>query len=283
MIRGLVLGGGGANGGFEAHALRVLAAEYGYDQFDRIIGVSTGALQAVGLRAMGAARLAELNDAITQPDCYTKRSLLQIGWHFLKGGLGAYSLEPLGSYLVREKIITGPVDALVGYCRLDVGDFVPAVATVETVLASCAIPLVFEPRNRNLVDGGLRHVNPIGEALQWGCDEVVVITTHNLDHFPTVGKPRNIVELALRVWEIMYHEHMVNDLDGARRMNHVLGQVDKPIINRKGRFYARANILPICPSPAGLPGTLDFSAAAKKVRRDEAEAAVHLAMKARAA
>jgi predicted acylesterase/phospholipase RssA len=204
--------------------------------------------------------------------------------------MGIYDHSPLLAMLRRE-LGTEPLDAEVGYVRLDTGEYVRAPATPESVFASCSIPGAFEPpagppdpdgTRPLLVDGGVVHVTPVGHALAIDppLDQVVVISCNNLAGVPREPRPRNIVQLMRRVWEILYLEHQVADVDGYFRIEHILRQVQPghpPILNREGRPYRSARVHFIQPLEP-LPGTLDFSPAAMAIREAAGKAAAIAAM-----
>jgi len=99
-------------------------------------------------------------------------------------------------------------------------------------------------------------------------------------------RPRNIVEMALRCWEILYWIHQRNDVDGYNRINRILAQIQPghpPIVSESGRPYTHGDVVFIQPLKPGLPSTLDFSAGAMTARVAAAAPAVHAAMEGRAA
>ena len=207
MRRALVLSGGGAKGAWQVGACEHLIVERGY-WFDVIAGVSAGAVNGTAL--------AQAHD---QDELVTHLERLRAVWYGMKGSRDVYRprlLGTLGTLLSRrpslyethplrgilerhiepDLVASSPVRLRVGYVDLLSGSYRVADndhrALRDVVLASCTLPLLFPPvplaGGLELgVDGGLRHVMPVLDAVRAlaeqppdddGHDEVWVLTPH---------------------------------------------------------------------------------------------------------
>ena len=215
---GLVLSGGGARGAFEAGVVAAME-DTGLD-IDVVSGTSAGALNAAGLAAgFSAERLGALWASLSDTDVYrqrrdvwrlvrlrgllsqgslSERLLRSVGWTWL------WEWSPLRRTLVDifdgERIsVTGKVPLVVSAVQVTTGkliryasaapprprkDVVVADLTVDHLIASAAIPLLFRPgrvAGKSYWDGGVVANTPLAPALSWLPDTVVVVTTATLD------------------------------------------------------------------------------------------------------
>jgi NTE family protein len=198
-----VLSGGGAKGAFQVGAERVLREERGY-RWDRIFGVSVGALNAALLAQEEYDRLRDAWLQLREEDVHQR-----YGWPLavfrlaILKRLGAYDNTPLRRTIERHAAgrpfripaHAGRVSLRTGAYELvssDAPDF------LDAVWQSATIPVVWEPVGEAAwVDGGLRNVTPLGDALDYSPSEVVVIVTGRPD-LPEAGYPRHIVDVAKR-------------------------------------------------------------------------------------
>lgn len=230
---GLVLAGGGARGAYEVGVVRGIIDVLGGDVeglFDVFTGTSVGAINASFLASfahlpnLGVDRLEAIWSGLT---------LLRDVEIDLLGPMrgqalmhGAPLKEIVGNNIswdtLHDNIDSGLVRALiVAALRMDTGqttvfaevapghDFVPSRDPrrhgVHTqleaihVLASAAIPLIFQPRMIDgvpYVDGGLRFNTPLAPALRSDVDRLVVVSVrYEQEHGPVPvyyrnGKPR---------------------------------------------------------------------------------------------
>ena len=215
---GLVLSGGGARGAFEAGVVAAME-DFGLD-IDVVSGTSAGALNAAGLAAgFSAERLGALWASLSDTDVYrqrrdlwrlvrlrgllsqgslSERLLRSVGWTWL------WEWSPLRRTLVDifdgERIgVTGNVPLVVSAVQVTTGkliryasaapprprkDVVVTDLTVDHLIASAAIPLLFRPgrvAGKSYWDGGVVANTPLAPALSWLPDAVVVVTTATLD------------------------------------------------------------------------------------------------------
>jgi NTE family protein len=238
MRRALVLSGGGAKGSWQVGACEHLIVERGY-WFDVITGVSAGAVNGTTLAQAHdpdelVADLRHLRSVWFgmrgSHDVYRRRWLGALGT-VLARRASLYNAAPLRGILERHidpsRVATSPIRLRVGYVDLLSGQYRTArndhPALRDGVLASCALPLVFPPvpleNGRELaVDGGLRRVTPLADAVSAlaelppsgdAPDEVWVLMPHVVDQ---VSEPpvQNWLSVAIRSVSVLttqaFHE-----------------------------------------------------------------------------
>lgn len=177
----LVLSGGGAKGAYQAGCLDALIASGA--KFDAIVGTSVGALNAAGLSYLGMPHLRDiwLKQVRVPSDILKKHWIVTLPWR-----RGVYSLEPLKDLLKEEldKSKTGPtLPFWVGVCDLaDMRLYFKAHdndlrTTIQNVLASSSMPVIMDPVDVTMVDGGVRDIVPMSFPIKTlGADEVTVIS-----------------------------------------------------------------------------------------------------------
>jgi NTE family protein len=275
----LVLSSGGAKGAFQVAAERVLREVHGY-QWERIFGVSVGALNAT-LLGQGAYReLQELWLNLREEDVYRKCSWPMVALRLgLLRKLGFYDHAPLRDLVY--KYAAGrrfAVPVHVGRVSLVSGDYelVPHDAKdfLDAVWHSATMPVIWEPVGRDaIVDGALRNVTPLGDALQYDPAEIVVIACSSPKLEP-VKPPANILDVAKRaLTDITLNEILLNDVDTFIRINDLVRQAHEAGVELKkpdGTPYRYCRITVIEPSrPMG--DTLDFSPETLRARMRHGE------------
>lgn len=236
MKRALVLSGGGAKGAFQVGALEYMV---GVQQmkFDIIAGVSTGALQAVMLAMGKFERLRELWATIERKDIMTG----DLNWFsmvkMLLGKKSIYGNRPLYDLLKKEldgRLIPEDITLLIGSVCLRTGEYVDAQKSssslTQFVLASTAIPIVWEPVQistyyRDMVDGGVRNVCPLGSVLQYNPDEIIIVNCSAPAHMGDVVEFKNALDIGQRTIDILTNEIFRTDLSEFLRINELVGQV----------------------------------------------------------
>lgn len=103
---------------------------------------------------------------------------------------------------------------------------------IDPVLASTAIPIVFDPVRLDgflHVDGGVRHVNPIGQILKdHSPEKIVIITSRKLREIePNPRRVRDLVDIATQSLNIMMEEIFENDLREFIRINRLVRQASE--------------------------------------------------------
>ena len=284
----LVLSGGGAKGAFQVGAERILREVHGF-RWERIFGVSVGALNAT-LLAQHAFK--ELNDIwvnIKETDVYRKFPwpvvALRLG---LFRKLGLYDDSPLRDFIQRHA--SGRrfvVPAHVGRVSLVSGNYelVPSSKEerefLDAVWQSATMPVIWEPIGRDaIVDGGLRNVTPLGDALEYGPTEIVVIACSSPKLEP-VKPPANILDVAKRaLTDITINEILLNDVEFFVRINDMVRQAYEAGITLQrpdGSTYRYCRITVIEPAMA-LGDTLDFSPEIIRMRMRHGEEMARSAM-----
>ena len=111
-------------------------------------------------------------------------------------------------------------------------DVVPAVLTVDHLLASAAIPVLFPPvylkdppAGRGYhIDGGVRLNAPLDAALALGVDRIVVISGHSVDPPPQPpleipGDPPDLAATTAMTLRAVLADALSDDLQALRRKN----------------------------------------------------------------
>lgn len=132
---------------------------------------------------------------------------------------------------------------------------VPARLTVDHLLASSAIPLLFEPvrlANEYFGDGAVRQSAPISPALHLGASRVLVVGVSGNAHAaqgPKVPRPRSglqptLAQIGGHMLNSTFIDNLESDLELLERMNQLLP--DAPPINTAG--LAPVEVLVVAPS-----------------------------------
>ena len=232
----LVLSGGGAKGAFQVGVLDELITRRGV-KFDIVVGVSTGALQALAVAQNDVPlMLAEWLAIEKDSDIYKKRLLGALGG-FL-GGDAIYNARPLRKLLERVadegKLRASGIQLRVGVANLGTGQFLAVDERSSNiddwVYASCAMPVFFDPMEttgadgvkEQWVDGGVRDVTPLGTALDLGARAVLVVRASPP---PQPGPARtfpDLIKIGLRAVDILQSEVSANDTATAGLINDLI-------------------------------------------------------------
>jgi NTE family protein len=224
----LVLSGGGGKGAFQFAAEKYAREVKGY-RWDIIAGVSIGALNGTMLAMERYQRIEELWRTVTADQIYTGG---MNPWSILKLIFGAKSLygnRPLWE-MIDEEVDPDAIraDLRIGAVSLRTGQYLRFRPTdrgfKKAVLASTAIPLVWapvdvSPSRKDMVDGGVRNVSPLGDVLDADPDEVVII---NCDPRRPPGNYqgfRNALEIGRAALGITINEIFANDIREFVRIN----------------------------------------------------------------
>ena len=279
----LVLSGGGAKGAFQVGAERVLREEGGF-RWERVLGVSVGALNGALLGQERPEELAEVWRTIREEDVHRKRSWPVVAFRVgILGKRGLYDDRPLRDTIERHlagrpfkvPVHVGRVSLASGRYEL-VGSERPEAEFLDAVWQSATMPVVWEPIGPEAwVDGGLRNVTPLGDALEFDPAEIVVILASPRAIEP-VPPPPDLLQVALRgLADIAVNEILVNDLREFLRVNRLVLQAKEQgatLRDESGRPYRHVAITVV--EPEGPMGdTLDFSPATIRQRMAAGEAA----------
>ena len=271
MKRSLVLSGGGAKGSFQYGAIRYLWDE-GCD-FDHIYGVSVGSLNGAMVAQGDVEKLGHLWASISNEKVYTGGLKL---WSLVKvlfGQRSFYSNKPLQGMIseyidprrMKVPFRAGTVEMCTGAWRLWDVNNMDVYAARKAILASTAIPIIWEPvyLQGEQVDGGVRTQTPLMAAMEDGADEIIVVLCN-----PEVGitqtnrnKLKDVLGIAERTVDILSNEIAVEEVQQALRINRMVIQAEEhgvALYNRKGRLYKYIPIKLIAPEYP-LQDALDFS------------------------
>lgn len=232
----VVLSGGGAKGAFQVGVLDQLITQRGV-AFETFVGVSTGAIQALG-GAMNdmPGLLAEWRKLRSNGDVYKN------GGGIIGGVLGNDSLfkakpirDRIKAYADEAKLRASGKKLRVGVVNLQRGTYrtidesVPRIG--DWVYASCAMPVYFEPyvtrdsagRDEQWVDGGVREMTPLLSAMEENPRAILVIRTSPP---PVTEQPvrtyDNLIEIGLRSVSIQGSEVSLGDTAGIELGNEIL-------------------------------------------------------------
>lgn len=262
----LVLSGGGTKGAFQVGAEEVLREEGGF-HWERIFGVSVGALNGLLLAQQAYAQLREVWRTIRQQDVYRKVWWPVIAWRLaVRRKAGIYDASALRKTI--DRYAAGrpfQVPLHIGRVSLVSGAYEQVTSgspeIFDAVWHSATMPVIWEPVGpRALVDGGLRNVTPLGDAVDHDPTELVVINCSPDE--PEPGRaPRDIIDATKRaLTDITINEIMVNDVREFVRINSLVQQAATKgcvLVNEHGTPYRYYPITVIRPA-APLGDTLDF-------------------------
>lgn len=232
----VVLSGGGAKGAFQVGVVHELVVNRGV-RIDIVAGVSTGAIQALGVAQDDVPGLLDAWMGIRgNSSIYKERPLGVVGG--ILGEDSIYNAAPLRQMLKKfadqAKLRASGRKLLLGVVNLGTGAFRTIDETVpgihNWVYASCAMPVFFDPLvtrdadgvEEQWVDGGVRDVTPLGAALQMNPRGVIVVRASPK---PKPGKVRtfpNMIKIGLRAVDILQSEVSANDLAGAALINDMI-------------------------------------------------------------
>jgi NTE family protein len=283
----LVLSGGGARGAFQVGAERVLREVHGF-RWERVFGVSVGALNAALLAQQAYKELHDVWLNLREADIYRKLPWPLIALRLaLLRKLGLHDGTPLRDF-VRKHVAGRPfvVPAHVGRVSLVSGEYElvsnSAKDFLDAVWHSATMPIIWEPIGPTAIcDGGLRAVTPLGDALDFGPTEIVVIACASKKLEP-VKPPANILDVAKRsLVDITFNEILLNDVETFVRINDIVRQAyDEGVTLRRpdGVPYRYCRITVIEPAKP-LGDTLDFAPEQVRMRMRHGEEMARAAMR----
>jgi len=161
-----------------------------------------------------------------------------------------------------------------------IADFcaVPAKLGLRHVLASAAIPLLFPPIRIGggwFMDGGVRHNTPLGPALHFGAESLLIVSVRGArhedvssQHFPGIG------QVVGKLLDSIFLDRVAFDLDRLQRINDVVSAAESLGPEEATRFHAklmemgRPNYRPV--AHAAISPTEDLGLiAARAIRESE--------------
>jgi len=280
----LVLGGGGAKGAYQAEvATRII------EDLDlcAITGISAGALNGSILSQGNSKRLRKVWKSTRKSDVWSGGHTLWRYWDLIWGNkLGLYDSDPLYKQ-VRKYFDPNQVEVpfRAGSVSLETGNYVQYQVSPDRryseeaiekarrfVCASAAVPGAVEPIKVDdnldmMVDGGVRNMAPISDALDFEPERIVVILNTGIeeDLLTKKQKPGHIFEVGVSALEILLNETTINDVRTAQKINDAVQQAGGEIGD-----YRYVEIDVINPS-AKIGSPRDFSKEAYRKRVEVAK------------
>jgi len=233
-MRALVLGGGSMKGAFQVGVIQAVL-ENGF-QPEMIYGISVGALNATFLTHESSRQFKENGEIkwehasrkllefwvknITQPyDISTLRSRVSLGVSTLMSRFeGLLDTTPLHNLIARnidiDLLRTADTKLKVGAVNIESGEMKYVTPQndhfLDYVRASSAIPMLMpaiDIEGDLYLDGGLREVIPIRQAIEDGATEIVLIACHSPHLYQPEGlNARNLITLIERIRDITINE-----------------------------------------------------------------------------
>lgn len=242
--RVLIMSGGGSKGAFQAGVVEQLNRD-NWDP-DAVAGISVGALNGVMVATGQSDKLIDIWQDLREEQVLKKRRIDRQAKNYLlhkigveKATLGFFDNSPLKEKL---KSSVGKQFTKHYYCgtvNIETGAYKEHVARpmmvpwnyLDAVIASTAIPIIFDPIRLDgelHVDGGVRHMNPIGKILQeHNPDEIIFITTRKFDEPDPPKKVDDIVDVAGQTLNILLEEIFMKDLREFIRINELVRQAEE--------------------------------------------------------
>lgn len=235
MSTAIVMSGGGAKGCIQLGALKYFE-EQGL-KVDSYYGTSVGALNSCGMSMVGYEGLEDIWFNIKG-----KSDILKFKWWTLGPifGDGIHSTAPLRKKLDKITHNNPSVAAKVCKINIETGSIEYGKAGDPDFAESCeqsaAIPLAMNVVNK-FVDGGVREISPLSEAIKDGHTDIIVLLAAPWQKNPEKWKMPKAVwnkpwtwfnlflgfKIGMRAVDILAHEAFVNDLKVCMAKNHVPG------------------------------------------------------------
>ncbi|MBO0939895.1 patatin-like phospholipase family protein [Fibrella sp. HMF5335] len=245
--RALVLGGGSLKGAFQCGAIMAIL-ESGY-QPEALYGISVGSLNATFLTyeanrqhaenghidwpKAGRALLEFWIRNITRPEAVAVlKSRFLTGYNTLMSRFdGFLDNAPLrhliNSYVDVAVLKQGPIKLKVGAVNVIEGDMVYVDPGddhfLDYVFASSSLPFLMPAvpiggdHRKAFLDGGLREVAPLREAISDGATAIMCVACHAKHIFNESFNYRNLLNLVERVKDITVNQIVNNDIAWAER------------------------------------------------------------------
>ncbi len=195
MKKGLVLSGGGARGIAHIGALKAFE-EHGL-QFDAVSGASAGSI--VGAFYCYGYSPEEIFEIVETTSLY-KIVRPALSW---KGLLKIdRAIEIFKEYIKEDTFEALKIPLHVAVTNVNTGksEYIKSGNLLQIVLASCSIPVVFDPVIMNghyYVDGGILNNLPVEPVSD--CDKIVGIHTNSAGEIEDVGNMKDLVERSLQL------------------------------------------------------------------------------------
>lgn len=266
-MKALVLSGGAIKGAYQVGALYEVLSDY---KPDIILGISVGSLNSLLLltsyiksgydwKTTSEMMYWFWKNNIKKPsDIINKKSPIRLAYEIatnkfeslvdnkpLKDLIQNYTKNVNLTESKNLLVYAGAVDfntGLVKYINNRHPDY------LEYAIASSCIPIQFpylKLRDKILYDGGLVDVVPIGPAIDYGADDILVISTHPIEKSYKQIEIGNVYKMLERTIDIMVHNTVSDDLKLLELYNKALQSVNGNPEWLKGK--RKINYKIICP------------------------------------
>ncbi len=242
----LVLSGGSIKGAFQAGAIKtILDNDYIPSSIHGIsIGSLNGAFLANKAGQDGNSKLLwkkyaqDLQDfwfeKVTSFSAIGKeRSKFSIFWDVIRGKYKSLIKTEKLQRLIRElfdeeSLKACPIPFYAGTVNISTGELVSATSKshpnnfIDYIIASTAIPVVMPISNisgQPLLDGGLRDVTPLKNAIDSGAEQIICVLCQPSKLDDVRFNTGNLLLLMNRLMEIIVNETVNNDVARAERIN----------------------------------------------------------------
>lgn len=269
-MRALAMSGGGVLGAYEVGAIQYLLKDR-KTQYDLYAGTSVGAINAVALAMFKTGEEAQAAEHLHDLWWNLSNANVRKSWPLgmLQGALfeqAAYNSRPLRDFLAPRidaaKVKASKKKLRLGTVRLTEGDYISCTESsdslLDAVLASSAFPGFLLPvkiGDSFCVDGGVRNVTPLADAITAGATEIDVIVTLPKDKFGGFKDNPKTLDIAERALSIQNAEVMENDLKIAELYNQLALYVPDHV---PGKRWVKINVLRPTEQPWDGNG-LDFN------------------------
>lgn len=240
----IVLSGGGAKGAFQVGVLNALISRKKVS-FETAVGTSTGAIQAAAVVQDDIPSLVKFWTDLEGPeDIYKSRGGTLI--NIITGQPSLYTADPLRKLLKtaidEQKIRASGKKLRIRVVNITTGRAITVAENASNladwVYASCAMPFVFPPLasrsaqgvEEQWVDGGVRDVTPIDEAMIERPRAVLVVRASAPPKPDQPKKYKSLVSIGLRAVDIQHTEVSENDLKNVNLINNLLTARDRQLI-----------------------------------------------------
>ena len=244
--RALVLSAGGAKGAYQVGVLKKWLYEDELD-YDILCGVSVGAINVLKLGLIEYGKPKEAYNLLYNDWKNISKKDIYRDWHPL-GKLSAlwkqsiYDCEPLYTLIKKDfdikKIRNSKKQIRIGAVCLNDGTKYFATEKDDNLsdwcCASASVPILMKPmliKNKLWIDGGIKVLTPISQAVQMGATEIDIIScSGSVNKF---WKPKNnileLLNIAYRSYELMAERIMKADF-------HAIGLYNQFSIIKQQKF-----------------------------------------------
>ena len=243
-----VLAGGGSRGAYQVAVMEDLINKNYHPSV--IVGTSVGALNGAGYYFQDIPALKSMWLGIDG-----RSDVFSLNLNPFKGGI--FNAKPLRK-MIRKMTTHSPhtgTECIACYTDLNTGNVKYSSSLIGSreafrtaIEASASIPVIVEPVLGRYVDGGVRENCPLSYAIKRKCKKIIVVLCSPVDPILLSKHWARKKDIAIRSFDLISHEMVVNDIDMCKRRNRHPHNSDKQI-----------DLMVIQPPRRYNRGTLDFS------------------------